>query len=196
MDQSEDQQDNEGYIQIYQQEIPFKLKLNEEEYQQMESLNVKVLVMGGDQHLQQMKIELSSDSDLFFHFVHIVNQEQYQQIKEQQSITAQFIDYPAICVKSLDKAAKDSQQYTPTLHILEGGEARVDITQHTEYKDVELITFEFHSLEEDQIRVVISNRYQNLKSKLSQLEGKLRDINEVVKAKNPQLLLQMQKMKK
>lgn len=64
-----------------------------------------------------MKIELTSDSDLFFHFNHqyqyiltSVNEESFQQIKESQSITVQFIDYPAICVKSFDKAHKDPVQ--------------------------------------------------------------------------------------
>lgn len=56
------------------------------------------------------------------------------------------------------------------------GFGRVDIIQITEFKSVELISFEFSSSEEEIIRSVITYKYQTIKQKLAQMESKLRDV--------------------
>ncbi len=56
-----------------------------------------------------------------------VNEENFHQIKEEQQLTASFIDYPAICVKCLDKAHKDPNKYSAILRITQEGDAIVEI---------------------------------------------------------------------
>ena len=65
--------------------------------------------------------------------------------------------------------------------------------QITEYKQIELISFDFEASSEEDIRQYITFRYGSLKSKLSLMESRLLDINELLKLKNPSLLLQLQK---
>ncbi|CAD8161329.1 unnamed protein product (macronuclear) [Paramecium tetraurelia] len=193
--ETQEETDPEGYTLIYEQEIVCQIVVDDGEQQQtQETLNVRVLILGSEQTLEKMKIELSCENDLFFHFIHEVNEETFQQIKEGQQLTASFIDYPAICVKCLDKAHKDPNKYSAVLRITQEGDAVIEIIQHTEYKNVELIQFQFVSLPEESIRMAITKKYQKVKQKLQQMENKLKDINDVVKVKNPQLLLQMQRM--
>ena len=69
----------------------------------------------------------------------------------------------------------------------------MDILQITEYKNIELISFDFEICNDEEIRQQITFRYGSLKSKLALMEGRLQDINELLRLKNPSLLLQLQK---
>ena len=69
----------------------------------------------------------------------------------------------------------------------------MDILQTTEYKNIELLSFDFEVCNEEDIRQQITFRYGSLKSKLALMEGRLQDINELLRLKNPSLLLQLQK---
>lgn len=64
------------------------------------------------------------------------------------------------------KYAVASPRYQPILSLLQNGEAHVEIVQHTEFKSQELISFEFHTLEEESIRAMITRKYQLLKQRL------------------------------
>lgn len=73
------------------------------------------------------------------------------------------------------------------------GKGKMDILQTTEYKNIELLSFDFEVCNEEDIRQQITFRYGSLKSKLALMEGRLQDINELLRLKNPSLLLQLQK---
>ncbi|CAD8166683.1 unnamed protein product [Paramecium pentaurelia] len=193
--ETQEETDSGGYTLIYEQELVSQILVEDGDQQQtQETLNVRVLIFGNDQRLERIKIELSCENDLFFHFIHDINEEAFQKIKDEQQLTASFIDYPAICIKCLDKAHKDPNKYSAVLRITQEGNAFIEIIQKTEYKNVELIQFQFFSLPEESIRMTITKKYQKIQQKLQQTENKLQDINDVVKVKNPQLLLQIQRM--
>lgn len=65
-----DDLDQDGFVVIYEQGVQFKIQLAEQEYPNLEHLLVRVLVQGGDQSLSLMRIEITSEGDLFLHFVH------------------------------------------------------------------------------------------------------------------------------
>ena len=77
--------------------------------------------------------------------------------------------------------------------ILSEGRGKLDILQTTEYKNIELISFDFEVSDEEEIRQQITFKYGSLKSKLALMEGRLGDINDLLRVKNPSLLLQLQK---
>lgn len=77
--------------------------------------------------------------------------------------------------------------------IFNEGKAKLDVLQTTEYKNIELISFDFEVCVDEEIRQQITFRYGSLKSKLALMEGRLQDINELLRLKNPSLLLQLQK---
>jgi len=77
--------------------------------------------------------------------------------------------------------------------IFNEGKGKMDILQTTEYKNIELISFDFEACVDEEIRQQITFRYGSLKSKLALMEGRLQDINELLRLKNPSLLLQLQK---
>jgi len=58
-----------------------------------------------------------------------------------------------------------------------------------EYKFIELFNVEFQASTEETIRHSITYRYNTLKAKLLIVSNRLRDINALIKLKNPSLLL-------
>ena len=73
------------------------------------------------------------------------------------------------------------------------GTARLDFIQNIEYKFIELLSLEFGNSPDDTVRKQISFRYNALKSKLTLMQDRITTINNIVKIKNPSLLLQIQK---
>lgn len=76
---------------------------------------------------------------------------------------------------------------------MDDGLGRLEIMQSTEYKNIEIMSFDFQCSNDEFIRQVITYKYMSLKSKLSLMEGRLQDIHEIVRVKNPSLLLSIKK---
>ena len=62
-----------------------------------------------------------------------------------------------------------------------------------EYKFIELLSCDCVASSEEMVRQNITYRYNSMKSKVQLMEARLKDVNNLVKIKNPSLLLQMQK---
>lgn len=64
----------DGHRLVFDREVPFELRLEDnngpQEVASFESIRAKVLVMGDDSNPNQIRIELSCENDLFFHFTH------------------------------------------------------------------------------------------------------------------------------
>ena len=73
------------------------------------------------------------------------------------------------------------------------GTARLDFIQNIEYKFIELLSLDFLNSPDETVRKQISFRYNALKSKLTLMQDRITTINNIVKIKNPSLLLQIQK---
>lgn len=105
----------QGYVNIYEAEMLFKIHLidhtnDSDDFPNQEHLKVRVLVLGENKNLSQIRIELSSENDLFFHFIHSLDAVSYQKIKEEQKLNCKFIDYPAVVVKNFDQCVIGSNQ--------------------------------------------------------------------------------------
>jgi len=63
---------SEGHRLVYDREVPFELRLEDtngpQEVASFEAIRAKILIMGDDMAPAQIRIELSCENDLFFHF--------------------------------------------------------------------------------------------------------------------------------
>jgi hypothetical protein len=63
---------SEGHRLAYDREVPFELRLEDDngpqEVASFEAIRAKLLIIGDDQAPSQIRIELSCENDLFFHF--------------------------------------------------------------------------------------------------------------------------------
>jgi len=102
-----------------------------------------------------------------------------------------FPDYASVLCRSLNSAIKDPHSYLAVFVMHSDGHARLDFIQNMEYKFVELLSCNFMRTPEAAVRERISYRYNTVKSKLAMLQARITDVQKIVQAKNPSLLLQL-----
>ena len=73
------------------------------------------------------------------------------------------------------------------------GTARLDFIQNIEYKFIELLSIDFVNSPDDTVRKQIAFRYNSTKAKVELMQERINTISNIVKIKNPSLLLQIQK---
>jgi hypothetical protein len=187
-----------GWRVVYDRECPFELRYQEtqnspQEVGTIEAVKVKVLVTGPAGQCEALKIELSSESDLFFHYVHFVDEVGYRVVQEQQKLMVEFDDYAKVLTRMLNACIKEPNTHLAIMVMQDDeGVARLDFIKNMEYKFVELLTCQFRRSDEELVRQHIAFRYNALKARLALMQGRLADVSAVVRAKNPSLLLQIQ----
>ncbi|CAI2379546.1 unnamed protein product [Moneuplotes crassus] len=189
---------SEGHRIVYEREVPFELRIQDndtgpQEVGTLEAIKVKILVLGEDGNPEQIRVELSSENDMFFHYTHNIEEGSFSKVQETQKLMVEYPDYPNILIKMLNSCIKEPHSFLAVFIMQRDGSARLDFIQNMEYKFVELLSCDFDASTEETIRQQITFRYNAVKSKLAIMQARLQDINAIVKVKNPSLLLQLQK---
>ena len=187
----------EGHRIIYDREVPFELRIQEagqtpQEVGTLEAIKVKVLVLGEDSSPQHIKVELTSENDLFFYYLHSIDESIFAEMQESQKLMIDFSEYSSVLMRMLNSCIKEPQCFLAVFIMQRDGQGRLDFIQNIEYKFIELLSLDFMAGEEELVRQQITYRYNAVKSKLALMQARLSDISSLVKVKNPSLLLQIQ----
>lgn len=180
----------------------------------------------GDEDLpQSVRVELSSENDLFFHYMHFLDEAGFRTVQEQQKLMVDFADYTNVLISMLNNAIKNPHTHLAVFVMQRDGLARLDFIQNMEYKFLELLSVNFVRSPDEVVRQQICFRYNAMKvgppggwrpgplpmprarpglirarataaqSRLAVMQARLQDVNNLVKIKNPSLLLQLQQQK-
>ena len=114
-------------------------------------------------------------------------------IQEQQKLMVEFADYPNVLIRMLNNCIKEPHSHLAVFVMKQDVDARLDFIQNMEYKFVELMSCHFIRSPEEIVQHQITFRYNAVKTRLNMMQGRLEDVNNLVKLKNPSLLLQLQK---
>jgi len=194
----------DGYHIIYDREVPFEVRnqFENETVRQgtLENIKVKILMLGSEDAPTSLRLELSSEGDLFFHYMQVIDEISYRLIQDAQKLMVEFHEYSNVLIRMLNSCIRDPHIFLGifTMHgdVRGSGkdiDARLDFIQNMEYKFVELMTCVFIRSSEEVVQHQITYRYNSMKQKLAILSSRLHEINNLVKTKNPSLLLQLQK---
>ena len=188
----------DGFHVFYDREVPFELRsMAASEMPQnvgaQEAIRVKILVKGDAHAPDDMRVELTSESNLFFHYSHRLDTSNFHELQEGQKLMVEFSEYPTVLLKTLNSCIKEPHTHLAVFVMQNNGEARLDFIQNMEYKFVELLSCKFAASAEGVVREQISFRYNSIKSRLALMQARLADVNALVKIKNPSLLLQLQR---
>jgi hypothetical protein len=186
-----------GFRIIYDREIPLEVRYerSDEELRHgsIETIKMKILVQGREEDPNSIRLEISSEADLFFHYCHALEQNGYRKVQESQKLIVDFGGYPEILVRMLNACVREPNFHTAVFTMYSESDARLDFIQNMEYKFVELMSCNFTQSSQEIIQHQITYRYNSIKQRLNVMQAKLSDINSLVKTKNPSLLLQLQK---
>lgn len=99
-----------------------------------------------------MKIELTSENDLFFHYTHIVDEDSFRQMQEIQKLMIEFNEYPSILMKMVNSCIKEPHSFLAVFIMSRDGTAKLDFIQNIEYKFIELLSADFLASSEEIVR--------------------------------------------
>ena len=140
-----------------------------------------------------MKVELTSENDLFFHYTHLVDADTYRHMQEKQKLLVNFPEYAKVLQKMVNSCIKEPHSHLAVFVIEREGLARLDFIQNMEYKFIELLSIDLKASAEEVVRDQIAYRYNAMKNRMALMQARLADVNALVKIKNPSLLLQLKK---
>lgn len=185
---------SDGSRLLFDRELPAHIRFEDspEQNEIIENVRVRILLQGLETKPAGVRVEVTSESDLFFVFIHAVNPTTFENVKESQHLNSDFKGYPNIIIKALNRC-QNTDQCALFFVVRSDGSGLLSIIQFNEYKNVELLGLECEPGPEEFVRQHVAYQYGALKSKTSMMEGRLQDIAELVRAKNPSLLLQIQK---
>lgn len=91
----------DGHRLIYEREVPFELRIQEseggpQEVGTLEAIRVKILLLGDEGAIENIKVELTSENDMFFHYTHSITEESFKSVQEEQKLMIEFNDYSNI----------------------------------------------------------------------------------------------------
>eukprot|EP01023_Acetabularia_acetabulum_P003558 TRINITY_DN11489_c1_g1_i2.p1 TRINITY_DN11489_c1_g1~~TRINITY_DN11489_c1_g1_i2.p1 ORF type:complete len:173 (-),score=16.36 TRINITY_DN11489_c1_g1_i2:52-570(-) len=126
----------QGYQLYYEREVPIELRTADgddipSEVGALEAIRVKITLSGGDvNNLDKLRVELSSEGNLFFHYTHEMDMQYFREIQEVQKLMVEFVEYPAVLVKMLNACIKEPQSNLAVLVMMPDGEAHLDFIQN------------------------------------------------------------------
>jgi hypothetical protein len=161
-----------------------------------EAIQCKLLLQGPDDCPTALRMELSSEVDLFFSYVHTATEDSYRStIHATQRLNndVDFADYPKILVRMMNELVHEPHLHVGVLTLLGEQEARLDFIQNMAYKHVEIMSCVFARSPSTLVEEHITYRYNVMKARLGHTAQRLADLTALVKAKNPSLLLHLSK---
>jgi hypothetical protein len=159
----------------------------------LELIKVKILLLGSEDSPTAVRLEVSSEADLFFHYTHVTDEKGFNKVQEAQKLVVDFVDYSGVLLRMLNSCIKEPHVHLAIFTMYNENDARLDFIQNMEYKFIELMYCTFGRSSDEIVQHHITFRYNAMKQKLSFVQARLQEITNLVKIKNPSLLLQLQK---
>ena len=115
-------------------------------------------------------------------------------MQEHQKLCINFNEYATLTKKMFNNCINEPQSYLAVFIMQKEGTARLDIIQNIEYKFIELLSIDFVNSPDDTVRKQIAFRYNAVRRKMEMTQDRINMISNMIKVKNPSLLLQIQKV--
>lgn len=176
----------DGFKIVYDREVPFELRPADSpnhDVGALEGIKVKILTQGEENSITSLRVELSSESDLFFHYTCVINNLGFNQLREDQKLVCEFREFSLTLLKMFNRCIKEPQTYLAVLLLQKEGSATLEFFQNMQYKFVDLLMLPFRESPEHVVRQHITYRYNAIRSRLSIMTAKLQDVQALVRVK-------------
>lgn len=147
---------------------------------------------GSNSGVSSVRVELSSETDLFFHYTCAINNQGYVMLKEDQKLTCDFKEFIGSLVRMFNRCIAEPQSLVSVILLGSDATATLQIIQNFDYRLVEVLALPFRESPQDLVRCHVEYRYRAIRSRLAIMTSKLHDVAALVKVKDTALLPQGQ----
>eukprot|EP01013_Petalomonas_cantuscygni_P029975 TRINITY_DN55892_c0_g1_i1.p1 TRINITY_DN55892_c0_g1~~TRINITY_DN55892_c0_g1_i1.p1 ORF type:complete len:281 (+),score=22.25 TRINITY_DN55892_c0_g1_i1:136-978(+) len=177
----------DGHRIIYDREVPVELRTTDastavHEPAATEPLRIRVLTLPGE----NLRVELASENDLFFHYVCNLPPAAYRELATHQKLLVSFDKFAAVVVRMLNRCIKEPQLFFAVLVLQPDGSAVLEFLQSIEHKLLDLLVLPFAESPDYMIRQHVAYRYSALKSRVAVMQARLHDVASIVRARAKQ----------
>ncbi|KAJ8606636.1 hypothetical protein CTAYLR_008400 [Chrysophaeum taylorii] len=180
---------------ILQQNCRVELRLPPEDGEESpvsagpESITVKIVAFHDDNDaLRSVVVEALSETDVFFHYSREVGREDFSRLRNQQHLTVTFDDFPGLLADLVAQCDSNDSQVRCAFVLFEGG-ARFDfISVAHKFRFVELLALSLNVADQRDTQLLVSFRFNELKSRLAFAETRYNDLAKAVQTRYPQIL--------
>lgn len=185
-----------GFKIIYNKEIPIDLKMKTEkglkDVASFEKIRFKLLSNSINKedtttHLK-VKLELSWENDLLFHYTNIVDEQEFCNIKNQSNLSINFAQYPNLIKKICENCLNAPDIFICTFTINKDGTSQLYFGKETDFKLVDLLFLEFNHSSDKEIQQHTLYRFAYLKSKLEYKKKAIKAAGDTIFEYNPDVI--------
>jgi hypothetical protein len=188
-----------GLIKIYEEEVPFEIRIHHENLEKEKSifelLLCKIFVTQEVNKNKDfiIKFEIASDKDLFFYYSTEINRNSFEQIQRQQKLICNIVKFYDLLIKYLDLCIEQNQKFMAVFNIQQDKMGKLEIMENLEYKFAELINLDFSPVSKDFINKQIIYRYNSMRGLFDMTQNRIDIINGVLKGSDPSLISEIKK---
>lgn len=192
--ESKDPSLTDGLKIVYNKEVPMDLKLETKEGQKdiasFELIRVKVLSDSSSKETSPtcVKVELSSENDLLFHYTSIIDEGTFAKMKKLQNLKIEFSEYCELVEKICENCINSPDIYIGLFIIQKEGISKLQFVKGSDFKFLELLLIEFKGSSDEIIHKQMIYRFAYLKSKLEYDKKCIKMAGDIILENNPELL--------
>lgn len=154
---------------VYEREVPCELRAmrgNESSAGSLEHMKVKVLTSGEERNLSNIRIEVTTEADIFFHYTCIINDQGFLRLREDQNLVCEFSEFLMTLLKMFNRCIKEPGRFIAALLLGEDGTANLEFVENLEYKLVSVLQMPFRASPPEVVREQAQYRYSAARARL------------------------------
>ena len=193
-----EQSPTRGYVELFHLQVPIELRSMETSDQlgTIETLEFQLFIKGPKENPKEIKVELTSEIDLFFHYTHTRNIDTFRDVQHSHKLLIKLSEYPNLLQNLLNNVINTPNQFLSVFYMNAEGAGRFDIVQNMSYKFLELVSCDFQVSNNDIVRKSIISRYSIQKNLLLDVESQISRLEELLKHRAPGIISQIKKKSK
>lgn len=178
-------------------EIKTKVKNKEKDLAPFEPIKFKLLAdnVSGNNSINNIKIELSSENDIYFHFTNIIDENKFKDIKKEQNLNINFSQFCQLFEEMCENCRSSPHEYICFFNLNKQSNSILKFIKTSDIKFVELLLLEFKISPDEVIKKQINYRFAYLKSKLDYQKKCIELAGDFILKNNPDILPVMLKIK-
>ena len=179
---------------IFNNEIPLRICADGESDEQI--VRFKIITISNDDKLDEVRVEISCDSDLFLYFEARYPRAAFVELKSSQNLTIEFEEFADMLIESLTQNVKNKEEYECEFVESSDTEGILSFKQKLKFKSVDIFALKFEASTNEFVKAQIQYRFNTVHTDLKIARTELGDLYSMLKIKNPTVLKQMRTIRK
>ncbi|OHT13379.1 hypothetical protein TRFO_16471 [Tritrichomonas foetus] len=179
---------------IFNNEVPVAIKSENDEEEDNATILVRIkiiVVNGGDDVPQHVRLEMLCDSDLFFLYEAEYAQEDFEILKKTEGLTIKFEEFPQLLVEIIEQYITEPDSYSLLFEQQSEEQSTLRFQQQLKFKLIDILALDLKPASEEFVKDSIQYRYNAAKAEIKAAHTELNDLYALLKIKNPTVLKKM-----